>query len=116
MKRVLFLFVLFVTGELAFGQEVLDQRRAETMKDPKFLEFKKRHEDLVKQQPAENKSEYYNYDETLRSLFVDNQIPATTPKSIAAKSREEYVKQLNSWISSNKQYLKPEHKNAFIKE
>jgi hypothetical protein len=56
------------------------------------------------------------YDETLRSYFIGNAIPAETPKASASFTKKQYVSLLNDWISKNPQYLKPEHKNSLISE
>lgn len=88
------------------------------MNDPKFIEFKKRHDDVTKTQQAQtgNVTSYFGYDETLKSYFIDNYIPAQTPTSVGYSSKTEYVKVLNDWLSKNKHLLKPEHKNSLITE
>lgn len=116
MKKLFLFSVLCFFSEISFGQTANDnQRRASLENDPKYLEFKKRHDDLTKGATT-TASAYFGYDETLKSFFVGNVIPAETPKSASFTSKTEYVKVLNEWISKNKNLLKPENKNSLITE
>lgn len=115
MKKLFVLCFLCFNAGFVFSQ-TNSERRAQAMEDPKFKEFKKRHEDLVKQSQGVQPSEYFGYDETLKSYFTGNIIPKETPKATGTQTKKEYVELLNKWISNNKQHLKPEHKNSLITE
>lgn len=116
MKKLFLFSIICFFSEISFSQTAVDnQRRAEPVNDPKYLEFKKRHDDLTKGVTT-TASSYFGYDETLKSYFVGNTIPSETPKSDSYTSKSEYVKVLNEWISKNKNLLKPENKNSLITE
>jgi len=116
MKNLFILFALFLTCDLSYGQ-VNSQNKSEVVNDPRYIEFKKRHDDLVNKQSSKTTvSNYYGYEETLRSYLINESIPASVPKAESSASKEAYVKQLNSWLTNNKQFLKPEHQNSLIKE
>ena len=87
------------------------------MKDPKFIEFKAKHDAATKSSGvATSNSMYFGYDEKLKSIFSDGTINSQTPKSEGFASKKEYVAVLNDWLSKNKHLLKSEHKNSLISE
>lgn len=119
MKKLLLLAIISFFCKSGFSQTAVDdKKRAEALNDPKFIEFKKRHDDVTKNNQALNApvSSYFGYEEKLKTYFPDNYIPSQTPKSDGFSSKTEYVKVLNDWISKNKHLLKPEHKNSLITE
>lgn len=116
MKKLILTPILCFFVQLSFGQAAVEAKaHTEPLNDPKYVEFKKRHDDLTKG-VATTTSFYFGYDETLKTFFVGNAIPSETPKSTAFTSKTEYVKALNEWISKNKNLLKPENKNSLITE
>lgn len=118
MKKLFIFSIICFFYQISFSQTDIDnQRKASAMNDPKFIQFKKNHDDIQAKaghQPIS--SSYFGYDETLRSYFTGNVIPAETPKSDGITSKSEYTKILNEWISKNKNLLKPENKNSLITE
>ena len=118
MKKLFLFSIICFFSEITFGQTGVDnQKRAEPLNDPKYVEFKKHHDDLTKSQgQVSQTSSYFGYDETLKSYFIGNTIPSETPKSDSYTSKTEYIKVLNEWISKNKNLLKPENKNSLITE
>lgn len=119
MKKLFIFSIGFLFSLISFGQNAVEKRsRPEPINDPKYLEFKKRHDDLTAKQNGQQitESSYFGYDETLKGYFIGNTIPAETPKSEGFTSKTEYVKVLNDWISKNKNLLKPENKNSLITE
>jgi hypothetical protein len=123
MKKVFTFLVLFLLFQDLSAQT--SAHRTQPLNDPGFVEFKKKHDALAgtssapsaeKQNSGIQVSEYFGYDQTLKSYFSGDVIPGETPKAISFSSKAEYVKVLNNWILSNKQYLKPEHKNSLITE
>ncbi len=85
------------------------------MQDPKFIEFKNRHDAMVKNGTTVY-SAYFGYDEKLKTIFIDAIIPSQTPKSDSFTSKKDYLVVLNDWISKNKHLLKPENQNSLISE
>lgn len=79
----------------------------------KYLEYGK---------PTSNKavqykqSEYYGLEQSISKFFFHEQIPSEFPKSSEYQSKEEYIKEINLWISSqaNSGKIKPDMKNKFI--
>ena len=117
MKKLFIFSVISFICEISFSQTSVDnQRRADAMKDPKFIEFKKNHDDLLAKAGHQTTSSYYGYEEILKSYFIGDVIPNETPKADVAISKSEYVKTVNDWISKNKNLLKPENKNSLITE
>ena len=118
MKKLFLLSIICLFCNIALAQTgTSNESRTAAMNDPKFIEFKQRHDALTpKSDQTAQTSSYFGYDETLKSFFVGNVIPAETPKSEGAVSKTEYVKTLNQWISNNKNLLKPENKNSLITE
>ncbi|MBP7808339.1 MAG: hypothetical protein KA163_03505 [Bacteroidia bacterium] len=119
MKKLFLFSIMCLFTQLSFGQAAVEKNvKPEPLNDPKYLEFKKRHDDMTKNNQAQlsQTSSYFGYDETLKSYFIGNVIPAETPKSTGFTSKSEYVKTLNEWISKNKNVLKPENKNSLITE
>jgi hypothetical protein len=87
------------------------------MNDPRVIELKKRHDQMAEQKGLPKSASYYmGYEEILRSYFNGNSISAEVPKANDSFTKKQYVALLNDWISKNKQYLKPEHKNSLITE
>ena len=117
MKKLFLFSIACCFIQISFGQNTQAQSKADLSNDPKFQEFKKRHDDVTNsRQGLSQTSSYYGYDETLRSYFIDNIIPTQAPKSVGYSTKSEYLKVLNDWISKNKHLLKPEHKNSLITE
>ena len=118
MKQLFLFSVLCFLSAISFGQtNVETQKRVAPTNDPKYIEFKNNHDALLtKQGGPGSASPYFGYEETLKTFFVGNIIPAETPKSDTYIYKAPYVKALNQWISKNKNLLKPEHKNSLITE
>jgi hypothetical protein len=123
MKKAFTFLLLFFSLQSLSAQT--GAHRTQPLNDPGFVEFKKKHDALAgtatapsaeKQSATIQVSEYFGYDQTLKSYFSGDVIPGETPKAISFSSKADYVKVLNNWITSNKQYLKPEHKNSLITE
>lgn len=118
MKKLFFFSIICLFGKISFGQSTVSKEaRTEAMNDPKFIEFKKNHDDVLTKQGGPGFiSSYFGYEETLKSYFIGNVIPAETPKSETFVYKSAYVKVLNEWISKNKNLLKTEYKNSLISE
>ena len=119
MKKLFLFSILSFFVQLSFGQNGVEKTaKPEPLNDPKYVEFKKRHDDITKnnQSQLSQTSSYFGYDEKLKSFFQDSYIPSQTPKSEGFSSKAEYVKALNDWTSKNKHLLKPEHQNSLITE
>lgn len=117
MKKLFIFSIACCFTQITFAQESNVQAKADFSNDPKFQEFKKRHDDVTNQrQGLSSTSSYFGYDETLKSYFIDNIIPTQAPKSVGYSAKTEYLKVLNDWITKNKHLLKPEHKNSLITE
>jgi hypothetical protein len=117
MKKLFLFSIACCFTQISFGQDANAKAKTDIADDPKFQEFKKRHDDVTNQrQGLSQTSSYYGYDETLKSYFIDNIIPTQAPKSVNYSTKTEYIKVLNDWISKNKHLLKPEHKNSLISE
>jgi len=118
MKRLFFIGSLLTCFNLSFSQASVTVADEQAKNDPKLIELKKNREKAAEDFRKHNSqpSSYYGYDEALKSYFIGNSIPASAPKSDGYASKQEYVKILNQWISSNKNYLKPEHQNIVITE
>jgi len=118
MKKLFLLAILSLFGKAGYSQTSLENtQRTDPSSDPKFLEFKKRHDDVTnKKQGLSQTSSYYGYDEKLKSFFLDNIIPTQTPTSVGFSTKSEYLKVLNDWLSKNQHLLKPEHKKSLITE
>ena len=115
MKKLFLVLALCFFSTISFCQtSVENRRRVDPGNDPKLAEFKEHHDNVIAK--SVQPSLYLGYDETLKSFFKDNIIPAQTPKAEAPVSKAEYVKIVNEWISKNKHLLKPEHKNSLIVE
>jgi hypothetical protein len=117
MKKIFLFSIACFLAQFSFGQDSQVNAKPDISTDPKFQEFKKRHDAVTMERQGLSKpSSYYGYDETLRSYFIDNIIPSQTPTSAGYSTKSEYLKVLNDWISKNKHLLKPEHKNSLISE
>lgn len=115
-KLFIFSFACFLSN-VSFSQSSVDNKsRTDAMSDPKFVEFKKRHDDLVKNTGTNAYSAYFGYDEKLKVIFLDGIIPSQTPKSDSFASKKDYLAVLNDWISKNKHLLKLENQNSLISE
>lgn len=117
MKKLLFFSIACCFAQIAFAQDASAQNKPDMSNDPKFQEFKKRHDDVTMQrQGLSQPSSYFGYDATLKNYFLNDIIPTQAPKSAGYVVKSEYLKVLNDWISKNKHLLKPEHKNSLITE
>lgn len=118
MKKLFFFSFTCLLANFSFAQSSVDNKsRTEAMQDPKFIEFKNRHDALVKNnQGSTAYSAYFGYDEKLKTVFIDGIIPSATPKSDSFTSKKDYLVVLNDWISKNKHLLKPENQNSLISE
>jgi len=116
MKKLFFFSFTCLLANFSFSQtSVEDQRRAQAMQDPKFIEFKNRHDANLKSKGVVY-SAYYGCEEKLKAIFLDGSIPSQTPKSDSFTSKKDYLVVLNDWISKNKHLLKPENQNSLISE
>ena len=118
MKRLFFIGSFLFSMNVVVGQtEALIQSEASVLNDPKFIELKKRHDQVAEQSGRPKSGSYYmGYDDVLRSYLIGDAIPAEVPKSNDAFTKKQYVALLNDWLSKNRQYLKAEHKNSTIAE
>ncbi|MBK7667432.1 MAG: hypothetical protein IPJ32_08905 [Sphingobacteriaceae bacterium] len=117
MKKLFFFSIAYCFVQIAFGQDVQVHSKADVSNDPKFIEFKKRHDDITMQrQGLSQPSSYYGYDDKLKAIFIEGVISSQTPKSESFTSKKEYLAVLNDWLSKNKHLLKPENKNSLITE
>ena len=118
MKKLFIFSIICLFTQFTFSQTAYDnQRKAELVNDPKYLEFKKRHDDVTMQrQDFSQPSLYFGYDEKLKAIFTDGIISSQAPNAQGFTSKKEYLAVLNDWISKNKHLLKPENKNSLIIE
>ena len=118
MKKLFLFAVVTFFCQSGFSQSSVDQKqRTESLNDPKFLEFKKQHDDRLKANGIEPQTTvYFGYDEQLKSFFIDGIISSQAPKANGTSTKKEYVTILNDWLSKNQHLLKPEHKDSLITE
>ena len=117
MKKLFFFSIVCCFAQISFGQDVKAQAKPDMSSDPKFQEFKKRHDDVTMQrQGLSQPSSYFGFDDKLKAVFIDGIISSQTPKYDGFTSKKEYLVILNDWISKNKHLLKPENKNTLISE
>lgn len=109
MRKPFFLLAFLLAGQIMFSQSV--QVRTNPWEDPGYQAFERSSKATHR---TESRTEYFSFEETLKSFFIDGVIPKETPRATLLISREEYIKLLNDWITKNKNYLKPEHKNSLI--
>lgn len=108
-KLVFFAFVYFLTLNLSFGQS------HKTIEKKRTLPV----ENSDKVQAAVNiqvESSYYNYENKIMEISINNSIPSSFPKSNGFTSKESYKTAMNKWIKENPSLLKPEFKNTVIKD
>lgn len=118
MKKLSFLFILFVCGNV-----VLSQTTARPIVDVKdqpstkiLLERENRSNQGVASSAHVIISEYYGMDDKIKALMVNDQIPADFPKGSVSKSKEEYLTVANAWLSKNKDVLKPQSQNEKLND
>lgn len=117
MKKLFFFSIACFFTQIAFAQDVKSQPKPDLSTDPKFQEFKKKHDYVTMQHQGLSKpSSYFGFDDKLKAMFSDGIISSQTPKSSGYTSKKEYLTVLNDWISQNKHLFKPEYKNSLITE
>lgn len=113
MKNINLLYV-FAFG-ISFINAQNDNVQIRDIKNhPDFIRYLQYGKTLPTKAIQVQKSEYYGLDNVLTKFFYYDQIPLDFPKANENISREEYIKEINNWLSLNQQRIKPEKQNRYI--
>ena len=61
-------------------------------------------------------SEYYGYDNQIKKICVDDNIPSGLPKKEGYTEKTMYKKAINDWLRAHNVYVKPEFQNTLIQD
>jgi hypothetical protein len=108
-KLAFFAFVYFLTINLSFGQthKTIEKKRTLPVENTDKVQA------TVK---VQTESSYFNYENKILEISINNSIPSTFPTSNGFNSKESYRTAMNKWIKENPALIKPEFKNTIIKD
>lgn len=68
---------------------------------------------VVSAKPA-TESLYFGYDQKIKDISLNNDIPLGFPTKQGYAKKDDYLKAINKWISENQTFVKPQFKNTVI--
>jgi hypothetical protein len=115
MKNKFFLTLLFLCTTFVFKAQNNNNTR-DIRKHPDFIRYLENGKAAPNKAAQVQKSEYSGLDKVLSGFFYYEQMPADFPKVKENMSREEYIQEVNRWLSQNQQRIKSEKQNKFINQ
>lgn len=121
MKLILpLLFLLFFSSKTFSQTDKSSAQPVDLKNDPEYLRLLEASQNFQKARTSSVSlslvSEYFGLDSKIAGFFIDNQIPATFPKSAGYTNRNQYITDLNVWLDKNQNLLKLDKKNNLITE
>ncbi len=114
-EKFLMIFMVFGLNSLINAQNYNSQTRERDIRNhPDFVRYLENGKSAPTKAVQIQKSEYSGLDKTISSFFYYDQIPSDFPKANENIKQEDYIIEINRWLSSNQKRIKPEMINKFI--
>jgi len=107
MKKLLFPLFVLCCVQLAKAQD------AESRKNkPLFIN----NQGIQAKTAAAENSSYYGFDNKIKEMMLDNNIPEKFPTKENYADKKSYLNVANEWLKVHQSLLKPEFKNTTLKD